>query len=50
MVQGKKSVRVKFQALSGNTAGAVYFVRLVRAKGSIVNETFKAEINPNHYE
>jgi uncharacterized protein len=35
MVKGKKSVRVKFQALSGNTAGAVYIVRLVRAKGSM---------------
>lgn len=34
MVQGKKSVRVKFQSLRGNTAGAVYFVRLIRANNS----------------
>ena len=32
MVQGKKSVRVKFQSIQGNTAGAVYFLRLVRNK------------------
>ncbi len=30
MIEGKKQVRVKFQALKGNTAGAVYYVRLVR--------------------
>lgn len=30
MIKGKSSVRVKFQALPGNTAGAVYYVRLVR--------------------
>lgn len=28
----KKSIRVKFQALPGNTAGAVYYVRLLRTK------------------
>lgn len=32
MLNGKSNVRVKFQALQGNTAGAVYFVRLVRTK------------------
>jgi DUF1680 family protein len=32
MVKGKDSIRVKFQALHGNTAGAVYYVRLVRKK------------------
>gem|GEM_PF-104094 len=32
MIKGKKMVRVKFQALPGNTAGAVYYLRLVRAK------------------
>jgi uncharacterized protein len=32
MVKGKESVSVKFQALPGNTAGAVYGVRLVRKK------------------
>ena len=32
MLKGKENIRVKFQALQGNTAGAVYFVRLVRAK------------------
>ncbi|MBD0366873.1 MAG: glycoside hydrolase family 127 protein [Flavisolibacter sp.] len=32
MVKGKESVRVKFQALPGNTAGAVYYVRLARKK------------------
>ena len=32
MIKGKSSVRVKFQALPGNTAGAVYYIRLVRPK------------------
>jgi hypothetical protein len=32
MLKGKKMVRVKFQSLSGNTAGAVYYLRLVREK------------------
>jgi uncharacterized protein len=31
MVKGKSHVRVKFQALQGSTAGAVYIVRLIRA-------------------
>jgi hypothetical protein len=31
MVQGKTHVRVKFQALPGSTAGAVYNVRLLRS-------------------
>ncbi len=31
-VKGKSSVRIKFQALPGNTAGAVYVVRLLRAE------------------
>ncbi|HUC80799.1 MAG TPA: beta-L-arabinofuranosidase domain-containing protein [Flavisolibacter sp.] len=31
-VKGKESVRVKFQALPGSTAGAVYYLRLVRGK------------------
>ncbi len=30
IVKGKKNIRVKFQAIQGNTAGAVYFIRLVR--------------------
>jgi uncharacterized protein len=30
MVKDKENVRVKFQALPGNTAGAVYNVRLVK--------------------
>jgi hypothetical protein len=30
MVKGKNNVRVKFQALPGNTAGAVYYLQLVR--------------------
>jgi hypothetical protein len=30
MLTGKEFVRVKFQALSGNTAGKVYYVRLLR--------------------
>jgi hypothetical protein len=29
MVKDKKQIRVKFQALPGNTAGAVYYIRLV---------------------
>ncbi|MEO6547314.1 MAG: glycoside hydrolase family 127 protein [Ferruginibacter sp.] len=29
MVNGKDKVRIKFQALPGNTAGAVYYIRLV---------------------
>jgi uncharacterized protein len=31
MIKGKKNIRVKFQAISGNTAGAVYFIRLMKA-------------------
>jgi DUF1680 family protein len=30
MVEGKKSVRVKFQAHRGSTAGGVYYIRLLR--------------------
>jgi uncharacterized protein len=30
MLNGKKSVRLKFQPLPGNTAGAVYYIRLIR--------------------
>jgi hypothetical protein len=30
MMKGKKTVRVKFQPLPGNTAGGVYYVRLAR--------------------
>jgi len=30
MVKGKSHVRVKFQSLQGNTAGAVYYIRLVK--------------------
>ncbi|MBP1618126.1 MAG: hypothetical protein H6Q14_1953 [Bacteroidetes bacterium] len=30
MLEGKKSIRVKFQALPGNIAGSVYYVRLLR--------------------
>jgi len=30
MVKGKATVRVKFQALAGSTAGAVYYIQLVR--------------------
>jgi len=32
MVKGKENVQVKFQAQAGNTAGAVYYIRLVRKK------------------
>ncbi len=32
LVKGKKAVRVRFQALPGNTTGAVYYLRLVRKK------------------
>ncbi len=32
MVKNKNQIRVKFQALPGNTAGAVYYIRLVRNK------------------
>jgi hypothetical protein len=32
MVKGKDHVRVKFQAQPGSTAGAVYYIRLVRKK------------------
>jgi hypothetical protein len=32
MIKGKDHVRVKFQALPGNTAGCVYYIRLVRKK------------------
>jgi DUF1680 family protein len=30
MIRGKDHVRVKFQALAGNTAGAVYYLRLLK--------------------
>jgi uncharacterized protein len=30
MIRGKKSIRVKFQSLPENTAGAVYYLRLLR--------------------
>jgi len=30
MIKDKEHVRIKFQALAGNTAGAVYYLRLVR--------------------
>ena len=32
MLKGKTQIRVKFQALSGSTAGAIYFIRLIRNK------------------
>jgi len=32
MLKGKSNVRVKFEALPGNTAGAVYVVRLLRSE------------------
>jgi DUF1680 family protein len=32
MIKDKKQIRVKFQALPGNTAGAVYYIRLVRER------------------
>lgn len=32
MLEGKSSIRVKFQSVPGNTAGAVYYVRLLRTK------------------
>jgi len=32
MLSGKEFVRVKFKALSGNTDGKVYYVRLLRTK------------------
>ena len=30
MIKGKKNIRVKFQAQAGNTAGSVYYIRLVK--------------------
>jgi len=30
MIKGKEKVRIKFQALQGNTAGAVYYIRLIK--------------------
>lgn len=32
MLKGKSSIRVKFQSVPGNTAGAVYYVRLLKTK------------------
>ena len=32
MVRGKEKIRIKFQSLPGNTAGAVYHIRLLREK------------------
>jgi len=37
MVTGKDRVRIKFQASPGSTAGAVYYLRLVRKKISMKN-------------
>jgi hypothetical protein len=34
MIKGKDHIRVKFQALPGNTAGAVYYLRLVKTRGT----------------
>jgi hypothetical protein len=34
MVRGKDHVMVKFQALPGSTAGAVYYLRLVKTRGT----------------
>src|SRR5690554_3031821 len=34
MVKGKEKIRVKFQSLPGNTAGAVYFIRLLKQSQS----------------
>ncbi len=36
MLKGKDHINVKFQALPGNTAGAVYYIRLARKANSIV--------------
>jgi hypothetical protein len=35
MVNGKKHIRVKFQASHGSTAGAVYIIRLLRTGGEL---------------
>jgi len=32
MLKGKNKIRVKFQALPRNTAGAVYYIRLAKEK------------------
>lgn len=32
MIQGKKNIRVKFQALPQNTAGAIYYIRLLESE------------------
>jgi uncharacterized protein len=32
MIKGKGSVRVRFQPIAGNTAGAVYYIRMARKK------------------
>jgi uncharacterized protein len=32
MVEGKEHIRVKFKAIKGNTAGAVYYIRLLQEK------------------
>ncbi|MEO5910518.1 MAG: glycoside hydrolase family 127 protein [Pelobium sp.] len=32
LLKGKKSIRIKFQALPGNMAGAVYYIRLLKNK------------------
>ena len=31
MINGKEKIRIKFQSLPGNTAGAVYYIRLLRS-------------------
>ena len=32
MIKDKEKVRVKFQSIPGNTAGAVYYLRLIKKK------------------
>jgi uncharacterized protein len=32
MVKGKDQIRVKFKALTGSVAGAVYYIRLIKAQ------------------
>jgi hypothetical protein len=35
MLKGKERVRVRFQALPDNTAGAVYYIRLLQKKDKV---------------
>lgn len=47
LLQGKESIRVKFKAKSGNTAGGVYYLRLLIPASSVGVSTITVNSNNN---